>query len=323
MFREFARAADQAAAGLASTPYVRIEAGRLHAKWMAREEEPEQAHLLRQLVEAGLARVRTEALLAEIDARCRFTEPLMPRSGRQAPSAKRSDRSGDHRGDYTALLATLVAHGTHLGLRAMADSAEEHPPAGGSSGEGSQKLGLDVLLRISKTCLREETLTQLGRLAGTTYLLGCVSSEALRRQVRRQLNRGEERHRLARYVFFAEQGELRKGDYERIMNQASCLSLLSNAILVWNTLRIGEVVAQAEADGKRFEPEVVARILPLMHRHVPVNFGVRRPRGGGPGRRPGPAGSNHACIASADCVEVVISGLSSRRTLRLRSGRAP
>jgi hypothetical protein len=37
------------------------------------------------------------------------------------------------------------------------------------------------------------------------------------------------------------QEEFRTGDYEEMMNKASCLSLLSNAVLVWNTMRIGEL----------------------------------------------------------------------------------
>src|SRR6266481_6933506 len=48
-----------------------------------------------------------------------------------------------------------------------------------------------------------------------------------------QLNRGEHRHSLTRWIFFADQGEFRTGDYQEIMNKASCLSLVSNAILVW------------------------------------------------------------------------------------------
>ena len=54
-------------------------------------------------------------------------------------------------------------------------------------------------------------------------------------RVQLQLNRGELRHALARWLFFANRGEFRTGDYEEIMNKASCLSLLSNAVLVWNT----------------------------------------------------------------------------------------
>jgi TnpA family transposase len=42
--------------------------------------------------------------------------------------------------------------------------------------------------------------------------------------------------------FFANQGEFREGDYEAIMNKASCLSLISNTVLVWNTIQIQKIV---------------------------------------------------------------------------------
>ena len=35
------------------------------------------------------------------------------------------------------------------------------------------------------------------------------------------INRGESRHELARWIFFANRGEFRTGDYEEIMNKAS------------------------------------------------------------------------------------------------------
>jgi len=37
-------------------------------------------------------------------------------------------------------------------------------------------------------------------------------------------------------LFLANRGEFRTGDYKEIMNKASCLSLLSSAVGVWNTL---------------------------------------------------------------------------------------
>ena len=45
---------------------------------------------------------------------------------------------------YSALLAALVAHGTNLGIWAMADSTED--------------LTVRMLQHVSRTCLREETL---------------------------------------------------------------------------------------------------------------------------------------------------------------------
>jgi hypothetical protein len=43
--------------------------------------------------------------------------------------------------------------------------------------------------------------------------------------------------------------EFRSGNYEEIMNNASCLSLLSNAVLGWNTVAIMRIVTQLRAAG--------------------------------------------------------------------------
>jgi hypothetical protein len=52
------------------------------------------------------------------------------------------------------------------------------------------------------------------------------------------------RVKCGRCLFFANRGEFRSGDDEEIVNKASCLSLLSNAVLLWNTLRIADIVNQ-------------------------------------------------------------------------------
>ena len=44
------------------------------------------------------------------------------------------------------------------------------------------------------------------------------------------------------WLFFANQGGFRSGDYEEVMNKASCLSLFSNAVLVWNTVHIARII---------------------------------------------------------------------------------
>jgi hypothetical protein len=45
--------------------------------------------------------------------------------------------------------------------------------------------------------------------------------------------------------------------------------LLSNAVLVYNTLRIARMLEQAQ--GQTFTPEAIAHVSPLMCRHVIVN----------------------------------------------------
>lgn len=116
-----------------------------------------------------------------------------------------------------------------------------------------------------------KALTALGRIVKTIFILRYIQEEDLRRRVQLQLNRGESRHELARKLFFANQGEFRSGDYEEIMNKASCLSLLSNAVLVWNTVQIGRIVDQLRKAGDEILDEDLARISPLMHGHVIPN----------------------------------------------------
>ena len=113
-----------------------------------------------------------------------------------------------------------------------------------------------------------KAITALGRLLKTTYILQYLHDDTLRERVHRQLNRGESRHQLARRLFFANQGAFRKGDYAEIMNKVSALSLLSNAALAWNTVQIGDLVDGLEARGEAVSRETLARVSPLVHRHI-------------------------------------------------------
>jgi hypothetical protein len=56
-------------------------------------------------------------------------------------------------------------------------------------------------------------------------ILRYIQEEPLRDAIQLQLNRGEFRHILAKSLFFANWGSFRSGDYEEVMNKASCLSL--------------------------------------------------------------------------------------------------
>jgi hypothetical protein len=93
----------------------------------------------------------------------------------------------------------------------------------------------------------------------------------LRRAVQSQLNKGEYRHRLPRRVFFADQGAFTTGDYEEIMNKASCLSLVCNAILYWNTVKINDIVESLRQHGEETDDETLSHISLLPFRHVVPN----------------------------------------------------
>jgi len=86
--------------------------------------------------------------------------------------------------------------------------------------------------------------------------------------IQRQLNKGEHRYALARWIFFANQGRFQVGDYEEIMNKASCLSLVSNAVLYWNTVKMSEIIKQLESNGEMISERALSHISLLPHRHV-------------------------------------------------------
>jgi TnpA family transposase len=113
--------------------------------------------------------------------------------------------------------------------------------------------------------------TNLGRIIKTQYILRYLTDESLRRVVQIQLNKGEYRHKLPRWIFFANQGEFCTGDYEEIMNKASCLSLVSNAILHWNTIKIDEIVGNLRKQGEHIADEDLSHISLLPFKHVLPN----------------------------------------------------
>jgi TnpA family transposase len=129
-----------------------------------------------------------------------------------------------------------------------------------------------VLQRLANSTERlTKALTALGRIVKTVYILRYMHDPTLRGHVQLQLDRGEARHRLASRLFFANQGVFRTGDYEEIMHKVSCLGLLSNAVLVWNTVRMTEILAQLQAAGETVPAENLARVSPLAYAHVIPN----------------------------------------------------
>lgn len=55
------------------------------------------------------------------------------------------------------------------------------------------------------------------------------------------------------------------------MNKASCLSLVSNAILYWNTIKINEIVESLKRRGEAIDDETISHISLLLFKHVLPN----------------------------------------------------
>lgn len=79
-------------------------------------------------------------------------------------------------------------------------------------------------------------LQEYGKRIKTCFLLRCLTSEEERRRITRQLNKGEALHALRRFLFFANEGKIRCPQLEEQANQAGCLTLVTNAVVTWNTV---------------------------------------------------------------------------------------
>ena len=69
-----------------------------------------------------------------------------------------------------------------------------------------------------------------------------------------QLNRGEDRNKLARAVFHGRRGELRQRYREGQEEQLSALRVVVNIIVLWNTLYMDAAPEQLRHEGFRINP---------------------------------------------------------------------
>jgi hypothetical protein len=111
---EFDRAVPAAQRGLPRNRFAAVHDGRLKLKQRDAMPVPHALRELRATVGASLGRVRIEDLLQDVDEWCGFTRAFQPLGGYQP-------RGGD---PHRSLLATLIAHGTNLGLAAMSQSVD-------------------------------------------------------------------------------------------------------------------------------------------------------------------------------------------------------
>ena len=104
----------------------------------------------------------------------------------------------------------------------------------------------------------------------TIHALTFIDDESKRRRILQQLNKGEDRHKLARAVFHGKRGELRQRYREGQEDQLGALRLVVNIIVLWNTIYINAALQQLEQEGFEIHSEDVARLSPLIFEHINV-----------------------------------------------------
>jgi hypothetical protein len=75
-------------------------------------------------------------------------------------------------------------------------------------------------------------------------------------------------HGLREFLLFANKGTLRRKQEEELMNHASCLNLVTNAVVTWNTVYMAAVIDRPRAEGKTVKDEEIARLSPARYEHI-------------------------------------------------------
>ena len=111
-------------------------------------------------------------------------------------------------------------------------------------------------------------LQEHGRLIKSIHLVRCLDNPEYRRKIGVQLNKGESLHDLRRFLFFANEGEIRRSQHEDQTIQALCLNLATNAVITWNTVYMGQALDALRAEGYPVADEDLAHLAPTLRAHV-------------------------------------------------------
>ena len=142
---------------------------------------------------------------------------------------------------------------------------------------GSLKMGwvtASLIVQKLQAFPRQHPLTralqEYGRLIKTIHILRWYAEKTHRRRLNRQINKGEALHSLRSHLCYANQGEIREQQDEQLHNQVGCLNLVTNAVIVWNTVYIEKVVQQLKKEEQFPGDEQLKHIWPTRHAHINV-----------------------------------------------------
>jgi TnpA family transposase len=175
----------------------------------------------------------------------------------------RMDKEADY-GELNDLAYNVINHGL------IESHWEDMLRTAGSLQLGTIKASefVSTLMKTDRPSGLARAVAELGRISKTIHILNCVDDETYRRNILIQLNRTEARHSVARAICHGQRGEIRKRYRNGQESQLGALGLVLNAIVIWNTLYIEEIVKQLKVEGHTIQPEDLARISPLEYSHI-------------------------------------------------------
>ncbi len=114
-------------------------------------------------------------------------------------------------------------------------------------------------------------LLEYGRLIRTLFILRYLADPDLQRRVHHQLNKGESLHALRRRLLYANEGHIRRRHHDAQTEQALCLTLTTNAVVLFNTVYLQDAIDALEAEGRDVGKELAAHLSPALSDHLNIH----------------------------------------------------
>lgn len=160
--------------------------------------------------------------------------------------------------------------GGTINVKAIEDDWKDvlHLAASIRTGTVSASVMLKKLAGYSRQNSLSRALREIGRLERSLFMLDWLDDIDLRRRTNANLNKGEARNALARAVFFNRLGEIRDRTFENQRHRASGLNLVSAAIILWNTVYLGQAADYLRGQGRDINDALLSHSAPLGWEHI-------------------------------------------------------
>jgi hypothetical protein len=177
------------------------------------------------------------------------------------------DRLGRSLGHLVETLAALGDRG--IGFRSLQESVDTTTSGG--------KLVFHVfaaLAEFERDLIRERTRAGLdaararGKRRGRRHKLDEKKRAQALTLHRDRTNTVDDICRTLRVLFFANRGKIRRKQEEEQVQQATCLNLLTNCVITWNTVYMAAAIDRLRIDGHSILEEDIAHVSPCRYEHI-------------------------------------------------------
>lgn len=111
-------------------------------------------------------------------------------------------------------------------------------------------------------------LQQYGQLIKTIFILRYLKSIPLRKKIHAQLNKGEALHALRTWLWFGGDGVIRRKQEDDQQEMVASLNLLTNMIVVWNTVYQQKIIEGLRKQGNAPREEDLQHLSPARFEHI-------------------------------------------------------